>query len=292
MATINGTSGDDTLNSSSNSFGGDVFTGGAGNDTINGGSGNDTVNQNVTTDGADRVNLDGGQDRVNITANLTTNVRLTFTSAEVGDGRANDAGTLANQDGGLAVRLQAEDASGALTGPISRYDDEGVGFFAGPNVTFDVRDLVTGAARGEQFSTVVLGSSFGDFAFSFSFGDNPFGGTAGADYINGGGGDDFLQGAGGNDFLVGGTGNDNLDANTGQDTVLGGSGNDFITSAETVNFGSPARAGTRRHRCGRGRRRSESWPTRRAEWRRRFRYPRSHIRPLIVHRLATSPAAG
>jgi hypothetical protein len=48
----------------------------------------------------------------------------TLSSAEVGNGSANDAGTGANQDRGLAVRLQAEGANDALTGPVSRFDDE------------------------------------------------------------------------------------------------------------------------------------------------------------------------
>ncbi|MGJ3627259.1 hypothetical protein AB5I41_10500 [Sphingomonas sp. MMS24-JH45] len=55
---------------------------------------------------------------------------------------------MANQDGGLAVRVQAEDADGNLTGPVSRYDDEGITFIAGTQgITFDVRDLVGRAAR-------------------------------------------------------------------------------------------------------------------------------------------------
>src|SRR3712207_6990744 len=51
-------------------------------------------------------------------------IRLTFTSAEVGNGSATDAGTMTNQDGGLAVRLQSENRAGDLTGKISRFDDE------------------------------------------------------------------------------------------------------------------------------------------------------------------------
>ena len=52
--------------------------------------------------------------------------RLSFTSAEVGNGSATDSNTLANQDGGLAVRLQAEDATGMLFGDVSRFSDEAV----------------------------------------------------------------------------------------------------------------------------------------------------------------------
>ncbi|HEX8389522.1 MAG TPA: hypothetical protein VF636_10915, partial [Sphingomonas sp.] len=145
--------------------GNDSYIGGAGNDTIidpNQAGGEDTFIFNVLTDGADTANLGGGRDVVNVSAATATQVRLTFTSAEVGNDRALDGGG-ASQDGGLAVRLQAEDGSGALTnGLVSRFDDEGIIFVGGAGVTFDVRDLVTGAERGEAFNVVQLGSFFQD----------------------------------------------------------------------------------------------------------------------------------
>ena len=63
---------------------------------------------------------------------------------------------MANQDGGLAVRAQAEDADGMLMGPVSRFDDEGITFRATGDFTFDVRDLVSGVERGNAFSGPVL----------------------------------------------------------------------------------------------------------------------------------------
>lgn len=233
---INGGMGADTLGGGTgNDFlvggaGDDILTGGLGNDSLLGGAGNDTANFNVTTDGSDTTDLGDGDDRV-LLAGTAGEIRLTFTSSEVGNGSANDSNTMANQDGGLAVRLQAEDGSDGLTGPVSRFDDEGVTFVAGAGQTFDVRDLVAGTQRGNQFTTVTLGTSGNDAAFGFA-GATAFNGTAGADYINAGGGDDTVNGGDGNDFLVGGTGNDTLNGGAGMDSILGGAGNDTIDTVD------------------------------------------------------------
>lgn len=166
----------------------DEFRGGRGNDTITGKGGDDTAIFNVSTDGADKVNLGEGDDVVEVSANSPGQVRLTFTSSEVGNGNANDSNTMMNQDGELAVRLQAEDGSDGLTGPVSRYDDEGITFEASsPGVTFDVRDLVTGAERGDQFEVVELGTLAGD-RISEKGETRPY-------YINAGMGDDTVVGS-------------------------------------------------------------------------------------------------
>ena len=233
---INGGMGADTLSGGlEDDFlvggaGDDVLTGGAGNDSLLGGAGADTANFNVTTDGADTIDLGADQDRV-LLAGAAGQIRLTFTSGEVGNGTANDSNTLANQDGGLGVRLQAEDGADALTGSVSRFDDEGVTFVAGEGQTFDVRDLPTGTQRGNQFTTVTLGTSGSDMAFGVS-GATAFNGTAGADYINAGGGDDSVNGGDGDDFLVGGAGDDTLNGGAGRDTILGGAGNDAIDTVD------------------------------------------------------------
>jgi Ca2+-binding RTX toxin-like protein len=200
--------------------GANSFIGGTGDDTITGGSGVDRIVAfNVTTDGADFINLGGGTDIVNVGASAPTNVRLTFTSAEIGNGFASDSGTLANQDGGLAVRMQAE-TDGTPAGNITRIDDEGVVFVGGAGVTFDVRDLVTGAARGEAFEVVSLGTA-GDDTMTAVQNARPY-------YFNGGGGADRITGGSANDFLVGGGGDDTLDGAGGNDTFLGGGGADIL----------------------------------------------------------------
>jgi len=222
-----GGAGNDTL---SGREGNDSFIGGGGNDAIFGGTGNDTAIFNVATDGSDKVNLGSGFDTVTVAAPTTaTQVRLTFTSSEVGNGVATDSNTMLKQDGGLAVRLQAEDGSGNLTGLVSRYDDEGISFVsATPGVTFDVRDLVSGVQRGDQFDVVELGTN-GNNRFDES-GENE------AYYINAGMGNDTLIGGLDMDFLVGGIGTDRLDGRQGDDMLLGGADADvFVFSGETGN---------------------------------------------------------
>ena len=209
--------------------GDDSFIGGGGNDTIQGGAGDDTAIVNVSTDGADQVRLGGGNDRVMVSAAAgVSQVRLTFTSSEVGNGNDFDSGALANQNGGLAVRMQAEDGSDGLTGPVGGYDDEIVNFVAGAGLTFDVRDLVSGTARGDQFKVVTLGGGGAD-TFDFSARTISY-------YVNGGMGNDRLTGGTVSDFLVGGAGNDRLDGREGDDQHIGGGGADmFVFTANPGN---------------------------------------------------------
>ncbi len=199
--------------------GDDSFIGGGGDDRIFGGRGADNaIFANIATDGADRVNLGSGADTVTVNAAAPTEVRLTFTSAEIGNGVVDDSGTLANQDGGLAVRMQAEDGSDGLTGPVSRIEDEGVTFVAGAGVKFDVRDLVSGTARGDDFEVVTLGSKNDDALEARD--------DARPTYINAGMGDDTVTGGDVADFLVGGAGDDVLDGGKGADSFIGGVGSD------------------------------------------------------------------
>ena len=179
----------------------------------------DNFSFDISKGGALSRDLGDSQDKVTIRHDSSLDqIRLTFTSSEVGNGNADDSGTLANQDGDLAVRVQAEDGSGALTGGISRFDDEGITFRTQGDATFDVRDLVSGAARGDQFDVVILGTS-GNDTFDVS-------GSAEAHYINGGMGADTLTGGVDADFLVGGAGNDTLNGSGGDDSFIGGGGSD------------------------------------------------------------------
>ena len=221
-----GGAGNDEL---SGAAGNDSFIGGGGDDSIRGGSGDDTMIFTVATDGADEINLGDGADMMNVTAAPGSQVRLTFTSAEVGNGAARDSGTMANQDGGLAVRLQAEDGSDGLTGPITRVDDEGITFVASAGSTFDVRDLVSGTARGDGFGVVTLGTASDDDLSALD--------PARATYINAGAGNDMVTGGDANDFLVGGVGDDTLDAGAGADSMIGGAGADVFRFSSTLGNG-------------------------------------------------------
>ena len=191
------------------------------------GTNDDTFRFNIKRDQAVRRDLGAGDDVVDIRATgFVPQVRLTFTSAEVGNGSPNDSNTMTNQDGGLAVRVQAESRSGALVGPVSRFDDEGITFESKGSVTYDVRDLVSGVQRGDQFDVVELGTK-GNDVFDQRGEDKAY-------YINAGLGDDRLTGGLDRDFLVGGLGNDRLNGRENDDALLGGAGSDvFILNGAT-----------------------------------------------------------
>ena len=228
MADFVGTQGDDVLVGTPDS---DNFTPLGGDDTVTGFAGQDTTLLNVSKGGADRVDLGADSDFVEIRSDTNSQVRLTFTSSEVGNGSATDSNTMANQNGGLAVRVRTEDS----TGEVSRFDDEGITFFSKtPGVTFDVRDLVTGAQRGDEFQVVQLGTADGDVINQ--------NGANQSYYINAGAGDDSVVGGNRDDFLVGGSGDDTLRGQGGDDTLLGGGGNDRLFAdggSDVFIFASP-----------------------------------------------------
>ena len=213
-----GTSENDTLIGLA---GNDTLDGGLGDDVLDGGEGDDTVAAyNLASDGMDMMDLGTGMDTLNVSATGASQIRVMFTSAEVGNNNVNDAGSLANQDGMLAVRIQAEDGTGALTGNMGRADDEGVEIVAGAGTTLDIRDLVSGVARGDQFNVATLGSNVADMIDESMSSSNY--------YVNAGQGDDMVMGGSGNDFLVGGAGADMLTGNMGNDSFIGGGGNDSV----------------------------------------------------------------
>ena len=109
---------------------------------------NDLFRFNILRDGPIIQNLGAGNDRVVIGSGPSVSqIRLTLTRFEVGNGNPNDSNMMPNQDGGLAIRLQAENGAGALFGPVSRFDDEGITFrTVSETVKFDIRD-VSGAER-------------------------------------------------------------------------------------------------------------------------------------------------
>lgn len=203
-----------------NGFGGDdTLDGGAGSDVLSGGEGNDTAILDMGLAGSDQIDLGAGDDRVEISS-AAAQVRISFTSIDVGNGSALDGNNNTNEDGGLAVRIQAEDGSDGLTGAVHRADDEGITFTSVGNTKFDVRDL-GGTQRGDQFDIVILGTSGSD-----ALGGNV--NTTEAYYINGGAGADTINGESGADTLVGGSGDDVIDGKLGNDTLLGGAGDDRL----------------------------------------------------------------
>ena len=196
----------------------DSLLGGGGNDILVGGAGDDRALFNISADGSDRTDLGVGDDAVVITAPAGGQVRLTFTSADVGNGSSLDGNNVANEDGGLAVRVQLEGAADTLVGLVSRTDDEGITFTTVGDAKFDVRDLPSGTQRGNGFDVVELGTSGNDTINEV--------GESEVYYINAGAGDDTITGGLAADFLVGGAGNDLINGREGNDSLLGGGGND------------------------------------------------------------------
>ena len=212
-----GGAGDDSLDGRE---GDDSLLGGGGNDVLVGGVGDDRALFNISNDGSDRTDLGMGDDKVVITAPAGGQIRLTFTSADIGNGNALDGNNATNEDGGLAVRVQLEGAGDTLVGPVSRTDDEGITFTTVGDAKFDVRDLPTGTQRGNGFDVVELGTS-GDDVIDET-------GESEVYYINAGGGNDTITGGLGADFLVGGAGNDRINGREGNDGLIGGGGNDVF----------------------------------------------------------------
>ena len=190
--------------------GNDVVVGGPGIDRIEGGAGDDTAVYRYNLDGADAVDLGSGDDIVQVLG-PPGQIRLTWSTLQTGNGNPNDSGALTNEDGGLNVRLQAEDSAGNLTGPVSRYDDEGISFVGAPGITFDLRNLPDGAVRGNGYAIARFGSS----------GDDVYDDSASTANV-------FHNGGAGNDRLTGGSGADHLVGLDGDDRINGGAGNDLL----------------------------------------------------------------
>lgn len=202
--------------------GDDILVGGPGADRLFGGRGNDTAVYRLGFDGSDRTDLGQGHDMVVVTG-PPGEVRLTLATLQIGNGKANDSGSLPNEDGGLALRLQAEDAAGNPVGETARFDDEGVSFTGAPGITFDIRDLPTGLPRGSGYHVVRLGSSGDDL-----FDDRD---SAVRLFQNGGAGDDVLIGGSADDHLIGIDGDDRLEGGAGDDILVGLAGSDTFVYA-------------------------------------------------------------
>ncbi len=235
MANIDGTGGDDVLEGTAGDDliralpGNDSIAGRGGNDILLGDSGDDSAFLNVSTDGADRIELGSGADAVSVTANFAGQVRLTFRAAQVGDGSTQD---VAAGGAELALQLQAENGADGLAGPLSRSDDEGITFVAGPGLSFDVRDPATGARRGDIFTAATLGTS-GDDLLRATLAGRSY-------YIDGGSGGDLITGGATSDLLAGGAGIDVFVISGGLDIVLGGDAFDTVTYGAGVGRGDGA----------------------------------------------------
>jgi len=194
---VDGSSGDDTIDSTTFTGGGafagkgvvvlgnggnDNLTGSAFADNINGGAGNDTIEGLA---GADT--LTGGGD--------------------------NDTLSYAHSPAGVAVDLSANTAGDAVAGVTSDANGDVISGFS--NVTGSgSADILT----GNSAANVLIGGA----------GNDTLSGGAGNDTISGGDDDDVIDGGSGNDSLTGDNGNDQIEGGFGNDTVAGGAGDDIV----------------------------------------------------------------
>jgi Ca2+-binding RTX toxin-like protein len=264
MATINGTSGNDTRNGTAAA---DRINGLGGNDTLNGLAGNDTL---VGGDGDDfyLITANPGTDRIMegynqgtdtvlsvisyaLGANLE-NLKLTGAGAINGTGNALDNEITGNSGANV---LNGRGGDDVLTGGGGNdtyvVDSEGdvVTEGAGASGTDTVRshvDYVLTQANIENLTLVGPGSKdgTGNALANVLVGNNDsniLSGLNGADTLNGGLGDDVLDGGANADAMSGGGGDDVYIVDNAGDTVTErvGRGHDVVESSAAV-FTLPA----------------------------------------------------
>ena len=221
MATITGTSGNDTLNGTAAV---DYINGLRGNDVLNGGEGDDTLDGDA---GSDRLNGDGGNDWLN-----GGDGNDTLMGGDGSDTLVAGAGR-DFQHGGLGDDFYIVN-QGDYHDTIS--DSGGVDTIvttASWDLRTDFENLIgrgSGATyRGNGWDNVLASelASGQSAAFYGMDGNDTLTGAAGNETLSGDGGNDHLSGGSGNDVLMGGDGADTLVAGTGNDTQQGGLGDDY-----------------------------------------------------------------
>ncbi|HEY0013608.1 MAG TPA: calcium-binding protein [Allosphingosinicella sp.] len=168
MATINGTSGDDTLTGTSSS---DQIFGLDGNDTLSGGGGNDQLNGGT---GADAMAGGTGSD-------------IYFVD-DAGDSVFENSG-----EGNDEVRTTL--AAYALGANLEKLKFTGTGSFTGTGN--DLHNDITGGASDDTLS----GGDGYDQLYGAGGNDSLYGGTGG-DLLSGGAGDDYMEGGSGDDVYI------------------------------------------------------------------------------------------
>jgi len=218
--TINGTSGNDTLNGTNGvniingNDGNDIIYGRAGNDTLNGGNGDDRL---FGEDGNDTLNGGLGNDFMYGGAGID---KVVYT--------VNSAGFILFRDNTSFLTLRDTNnvyGSGIRIGndvETLEFSDTSLDLTA---ITFNVN-----------------GTGWGDaVAVTGTTGADTLNGTLANDTINGGNGNDTLSGRHGNDTLNGGDGDDRLNGDQGDDILNGGAGFDTLFGGDgndTLNGGT------------------------------------------------------
>lgn len=268
MATINGTSNNNTLNGSTDpddtffAFGGaDVVNAGEGNDTAFGGAGNDTLNGQNGNDhlygqeDADRLfggfgndvldggigndSLDGGADNDVLWGGAGTDTLLGNTGNDLleggggndilNGGDGNDTISYANEGAAVSVNLIGGTATGTTSGTDSLSNVENV-FGSAFNDTLTGNDQANQLLGGAGADSVSGG--LGNDTLSGGLGADQLFGGDGADLLRGGSAVDQLFGGADSDTLAGGDAGDLLEGGGAADLVYGGGGGDTISGGD------------------------------------------------------------
>ena len=243
MATINGTTGNDTLTSGNaadtlNGLGGDdLLNGGGGNDRLFGGDGTDTLiggNGNDSLDGG--AGIDTAEYSASgsaVTVNLVTGSgsggdaagdTLTGVENVIGSGQndslTGDAGGNALSGGAGNDTLIGGAGADTLSGGAGTDRVDYAGSTAGVTVNLVAGLGAGGDAAGDVLSGIedLVGSGLADSLTGDAAANQIFGGS-GADTLIGGTGNDSLYGGNDNDVLNGGAGSDRVEGGSGVDTA-------------------------------------------------------------------------
>ncbi len=258
MATINGTSGNDTITPSFVSPGvtggtpsndPDTIYGLAGNDNLDGGAGNDYLEGGAGDDSL--VGGDGDDYLITDTNNLTS-IGIGAGVETVIGGAGNDAvrWDLGAETADLTFTYTDANNGTVSNGGVLR-EVEIVGLYTGSGN--DIIDLSAAnhaqVAAGAGNDRVRAGSG-NDFLLGRT-GDDVLEGGGGIDHLAGEEGNDTLFGGDGDDNqtaianpwggtilggLYGGAGNDNLDGGAGNDYLEGGAGNDSLVGGDGDDY--------------------------------------------------------
>ena len=243
MATINGTTGNDTLTSGNaadtlNGLGGDdLLNGGGGNDRLFGGDGTDTLiggNGNDSLDGGAGIDTaDYSASGSAVTVNLVTGSgsggdaagdTLTGVENVIGSGQndslTGDAGANALSGGAGNDTLIGGAGADTLSGGAGTDRVDYAGSTAGVTVNLVAGLGAGGDAAGDVLSGIedLVGSGLADSLTGDAAANQIFGGS-GADSLIGGTGNDSLYGGNDNDVLNGGAGSDRVEGGSGVDTA-------------------------------------------------------------------------
>ncbi len=221
MATVSGTSGNDSLGGTGSA---DTISGYGGNDSLYGGNGNDSL---YGGDGNDSLYGGAGNDRLYGEAGA---------DVLIGDA-GNDSLYGGAGDDTLIGGAGADSLDGGAGIDVADYS----GSSAGVNVNLGGSGTASGGdAQGDRLTGIeyLVGSAYNDTLT----------GDSGANSLSGGAGNDLLYGGAGADTLDGGSGNDTLYGGAGADLLIGGAGTDTADysasgTAVNVNLGTGTGSG-------------------------------------------------